>query len=326
VAPPAADPPWHPFERPAWEDPSPFSPDQPPEFVEWQSEPPPPATARRRTALLGGLAAAAVVALLVVVGILIVRSNRSATPDDSSTAPVTSTGTLSAASTPASASEAPPVTVTVTSETTPSTVSETSSPETSTSAGTDPLGGPVQDIACAPGYIVQIASGLDQDSFVNRIAELRAAGQVPDNAFVANTASSCAIFTSQTNTIVLYAGPFTGPYDGCDARLKAAPDSFIKGTTPETSKDFISCLCPTSAATLPPLTAINQTGVWVGELQRVLGNKLNLDIPDLGADTWGVYTAGTSGAVGQFQGANGLPVTGAVDAATWAAMQSKACS
>ena len=144
------------------------------------------------------------------------------------------------------------------------------------------MGGPVQEIACAPGYIVQIASGLDEASYVNRIAELRASGQLPANVFVAHTASSCAIFSSQTNTIVLYAGPFNGPYDGCDARLKAAPDSFIKGTTPETAHVFISCLCPTTVATLPTITAINQTGVWIGELQRVLGNKLNYDIPDLG--------------------------------------------
>ena len=62
--------------------------------------------------------------------------------------------------------------------------------------------------------------------------------------------------------------------------------------------------CPASArprwSRVPTIDAVGQTGVWVGELQRVLGNRLNIPILDL-AGNWGTFTASTATAVAQFQ-------------------------
>ena len=196
-----------------------------------------------------------------------------------------------------------------------------------------PLGGPRVDIPCADGYIVQVASELDPATFEQRVAALRAAGQLPPDAKWAEANASCPIFTSQVNVLVLYAGPFATPYDACAARLASPPDAFIKGTTPASANTFVSCLCPGNADQIPVITAVGEQGVWVGELQRVLGSALDLDVGSINADSatgnpgsWGVYTAETAAAVGAFQGANGLPTTQVVDTATWAALQARTCA
>ncbi len=64
--------------------------------------------------------------------------------------------------------------------------------------------------------------------------------------------------------------------------------------------------------------------MWVGELQRVLGNRLNIPILDL-AGNWGTFTASTATAVAQFQASVGLPAVGVVDTATWQALQQAQC-
>ncbi len=244
-----------------------------------------------------------------------------------------------------SASLAPPVTATATSDAAISAVTATGSPAefpaagpTATASAQSPTPSPsepttapppttapaavVQEIACAPGFIVQVASGVDDASVPARVAELRAAGQLPPDTKVAHTASSCSIFPSQTNTIVLYTGPYAAPYDGCAARLGSAPDSFVKGTTPETATQYVSCLCPADVTHVPAVTAIGQNGVWIGELQRVLANKLGLEIANL---EWGTFTEQTSAAVRKFQHDKDLLTTGLVDAGTWQALQGAAC-
>ena len=172
--------------------------------------------------------------------------------------------------------------------TTLSTVSPTSSTEVTTSAGDGSDGRAGAGHRLRPGVHRADRFRTRRGSYVNRVAELRAAGQVPDERVRRAHGVVVRDLQLADEHDRAVRGPFNGPYDGCDARLKAAPRLVHQGHDPETSHDFISCLCPTSAATLPPLTAINQTGVWVGELQRVLGNKLNYDIPDLGDQTWGV--------------------------------------
>ncbi len=189
-----------------------------------------------------------------------------------------------------------------------------------------------QEIACGGGYIVQVASEADPAGFERRILTARAAGQLPAQVKWANTQSSCAIFTAQSNLLVLYAGPFSSPLDACPARLTSPPDAFIKGTTTETATEYHSCLCPAAASSLPVIGAVGQQDVWVGELQRVLGARLDYRIGSINADPavgdpgrWGSYTAETAAAVGRFQGDNGLPVSRQVDAATWAALQARSC-
>jgi peptidoglycan hydrolase-like protein with peptidoglycan-binding domain len=201
-----------------------------------------------------------------------------------------------------------------------------------TTVQADPMGGPNVPIGCGSGYIVQVASELDTATFSGRVAELRSSGTLPTGTKWADTGSSCSIFTTQSNVLVLYAGPFASPYDACPARLASPPDAFIKGTTPDSSSQYISCLCPASAGQLPSVTTVGQQGVWVGELQRVLGSKLDYTIGSINADPaagdpgrWGIYTAETAAAVGRFQNDNGLAATSQVDGSTWAALQRASC-
>ena len=187
-----------------------------------------------------------------------------------------------------------------------------------------PLGVPQRDIPCSSGYVVQLASELDAPRFKARVAALKAAGQVPAGSLAADSARSCKLFTSQVNTLVLYTGPYASKYDGCAARLAGPADAYIKGGNADTAGEYVSCLCPWSAAALPRYGAVGQQGVWVGELQRVLGNRLNIDVTDL-TGNWGRFTPGTQAAVRAFQQVAKLPANGVVDARTWSALQSAGC-
>ena len=171
---------------------------------------------------------------------------------------------------------------------------------------------------------MQLASELDEPRFKARVSALKASGQVPAGALAADSAKSCKLFTSQVNTLVLYAGPYPSRYDGCAARLAGPADAYIKGGNADSAGEYVSCLCPAAVAALPRYTAVGQQGVWVGELQRVLGNRLNIDVSDL-TGNWGRFTAGTQAAVRQFQHAAKLPANGVVDARTWTALQSAEC-
>jgi peptidoglycan hydrolase-like protein with peptidoglycan-binding domain len=187
-----------------------------------------------------------------------------------------------------------------------------------------PLGVPQKEIACSGGYIVQLASELDAGAFAARVASLKAAGQVPPGSLAADSSKSCKIFSIQSNALVLYAGPFSSKYDGCAARLAGPADAYIKGSNPGSAQEYVSCLCPAQAGGLPQFRNVGQQGVWVGELQRVLGHKLNIDVSDV-AGNWGTYTAGTRAAVQAFQKAVKIPASGVVDGRTWRALQSAEC-
>jgi hypothetical protein len=171
---------------------------------------------------------------------------------------------------------------------------------------------------------VQLASELDEPRFKARVATLKSAGRLPAGALAADSTRSCRIFTSQVNTLVLYSGPFPSKYDGCAARLAGPPDAYIKGGNAGSAGEYVSCLCPAATAALPRYTAVGQQGVWVGELQRVLGNRLNISVSDL-TGNWGRFTAGTRAAVQKFQKSVKLPSNGVVDARTWSALQSAQC-
>ncbi|WP_395725238.1 peptidoglycan-binding protein [Nakamurella sp.] len=201
-----------------------------------------------------------------------------------------------------------------------------------TTIAPDPMGGPRSDIACSSGFIVQIASELDEPTFRNRVATLRSTGMFPNDARWTQTAAGCSLFTSQTNVFVSYAGPFATWADGCPARLSSPPDAFIKSTDPGSVDTFLTCLCPAGVGDLPAITTVGQRGVWVGELQRVLGAGLDYQVGSINADAaagnpghWGEYTTETAAAVGRFQADHGLPRTEQVDRDTWAGLQAARC-
>lgn len=199
-----------------------------------------------------------------------------------------------------------------------------------TTLAPNPMGGDRADLVCGTGYIVQIASELDQATFQSRVATLYAAGTLPAGARWTETSAGCSLFTNQANVYVLYAGPFALADQACPDRLASPPDAFIKSTDPATVGSFQSCLC--TGAARPDITAVGQQNVWVGELQRVLDAGLGYDVGAINADPaagdpgrWGTYTEGTAAAVSRYQADQGLPVTGRVDAATWASLQNARC-
>ena len=187
------------------------------------------------------------------------------------------------------------------------------------------LGAPRQDIACSDGYVVQLASELTPEAFRSRVAALRSQGMVPADAKAADSRASCRIFANQRNTYVLYAGTFSGKYDGCGARIGGPADAFIKGANPSTSGEFVSCVCGVGLGNLPQLAGGTDQRGWTGELQRFLAGRLNISVGDLGADQWGVYNAGTQAAVKRFQQENRLPQTGTVDQRTWQQLKKSGC-
>jgi hypothetical protein len=208
----------------------------------------------------------------------------------------------------------------------PATTPKPSAPKPTTSSPpTQQLGVPEQQISCSGGYLVQLASELDPATFAAHVARLKQQGLLPGDAKAADSTKSCKIFTNQTNTLVLWSGPYGNPYEGCAARLAGPYDAFIKGASPGTAAQYISCLCPANTNALPTLSKASDTGAWVGELQRVLGGRLNISVGPLGVDDWGHYTDGTRAAVKKFQQRAKLPATGVVDARTWKALQSAQC-
>ncbi len=191
-------------------------------------------------------------------------------------------------------------------------------------AAAAPLGVPARNIACSGGYIVQLASDVSAAAFAAHVARLKAGGQLPAGSLAADSTHSCKLFSSQINTVVLYAGPFASKYAGCATRLSGPADAYIKGGNPEHARDYISCLCPAHTNKLPKFSHIGQQNVWVGELQRMLGNRLNIPIGDL-TGRWGIYTPDTKRAVQSFQRSQHLPANGAVDSRTWKRLQSAGC-
>ncbi|HEY5881299.1 MAG TPA: peptidoglycan-binding protein [Nakamurella sp.] len=241
------------------------------------------------------------------------------------------TGTESAGAPTMPAAVAPPGSKNDPGPTTPPTTAATTTVLTTT-VSVDPMGGPRADIACGSGYIVQVASELDQPAFTARVAALRATGTLPADVKWTETSSSCEIFTNQRNVLVLYAGPYASVADACPARLSSPADAFVKVADPAAVGTFRACLCPATAAALVPVTTVGQQDVWVGELQRVLGAGLDYNVGSINADPsigdpgrWGTYTAETAAAVGRFQSDRGLPVTQQVDATTWSALQAAWC-
>ncbi len=183
-----------------------------------------------------------------------------------------------------------------------------------------PYGVPHRDIGCNSGYFVQLASESDAAAFTRRVSTLRTAGEVPPAALAADTRSSCGIFGGQQNTLVLYAGMYANPYDGCAARLAGPADAFIR--TSAGARTWVSCLCPATTSGLPVLQ-VGGSSAWVGEMQRVLGH-LGFSIGGL-SEHWGDFTSATAKAVARFQKRAGLTVTGRVDGPTWSALQGAGC-
>ena len=184
---------------------------------------------------------------------------------------------------------------------------------------------PIREIPCSNGLIVQLASELNTDAFRNRVSSLRGRGLVPGDAAAATSSGSCGIFSNQSNTLILYSGPFGDLRDACRDRLSGPYDAYIKGGNPGSAGSFFSCICPARPHELPRIGTPGQTSQWIGELQRMLGAHLRYSVGGLDNSSWGVYSDATRSAVKRFQSDHHLEANGVVNAKTWAAIQSAGC-
>lgn len=288
------------------------------------SGPPEPKTTARRRPLVTALVAAVV----VLAGAGVVAAIRFTSQD--STAPPSPGPSATSVTQPPDPSTLVQ-TVTSTAVRTLTTQATTPTPvvTTPTAASPDPMGGGFQALSCGTnGYIVQVASELNEAAYRARVAQVRAASQLPVGAHYLTGDGDCGLFTVQDSLWVLYTGPFASPADACPTRLQSPADAFIKGTTDGTKQLYFGCLCVTDVARMPAITTVGQTDVWVGELQRALRVKLEYDVGDIDGPppTWGVYTDGTAAAVARFQSSSGLAATGRVDGATWQQIKNGSCS
>ncbi len=179
-----------------------------------------------------------------------------------------------------------------------------------------------QPIACNSGFFVLVASETDEASFVRRVEEVRAAGQLPAGAHRTTTSAGCGLFTS--DAWVLWSGPFTSTADACTTRLAAPFDASVRSSVPGDSSSS-SCACVTTIGSPPTLYLGSARSQWTGELQRLLALKLDDDVGELNSATWGVFTPALADAVRRFQADRGLTVDGEVGAQTWTALRSAGC-
>ncbi len=303
-------------------------------------DPSPGAMPRRRTGVIAVVVVAVAAVLVAGVGVwfLVRPPNRDGTGAAVQTAsPPTAVSSPSATASagPSSAASTRPAPAATAGSAGSSTGSLPVVAAPATTAVTlDPMGGPRSDIACGTGYIVQVASELDQGAFAARVSALRAAGTLPAESKWTETSTSCPIFANQQNVYVLYVGPFADWVDACPARLSSPADALLKQTDPGAVGSFMACICPAYANnhSPPPITTIGQESPWVGELQRVLGAGLDYNVGDINAEPsrndpgrWGIYTAETAAAVGRYQADHGLPVTEQVDGQTWGTLEYQWC-
>lgn len=308
-------------------------PEQVPAWLEQPGPPPPSAeSVRRLRSWLAVLAVVTATALVVLVAVFFTPWSSSTDSDAPTTPDPVATGSSTL---PMPLPVAPPVpeltSKPAVSESAPSALVATKtvtvvpvSPEP-TPQPVSRLGAPEEAIVCASGYIAQLASARDEASFVTQYHSLVDRGLVPEGAKATDVSAGCPIFTVQRNAMVLYAGPFESVAQACSARLAGPMDAFIRNTDPASSGLVQSCVCSAKAEDLPQVSQIGEQNQWIGEVQRMLVNRLKYKIEPLGSQDWGVYSAATQQALTQFQRDHGLPADGLVDHATWVALQQTGC-
>ena len=284
--------------------------------------PPDPKPVQRRR----GAATALIAAVVVLLAAGVVAAIRFTSQD--STAPPTPGATTSSPPAPVTTAVSTQVLTQTQTQMLTVTTRQPAAPVAPIAPALNPMGGDYQALPCGTnGYIVQVASELSEAAYQARVAQVRAANQLPAGAHYLTADGDCGLFTAQSSLWVLYTGPFASAADACPTRLQSPADAFIKGTTDSSKQLYFGCLCVTDVAGMPAITAVGQTNVWVGELQRALRVKLEYDVGDIDGPppTWGVYTDGTAAAVARFQSSVGLPGSGQVDSATWRQIQNGSC-
>lgn len=176
--------------------------------------------------------------------------------------------------------------------------------------------------------LVGVANGDPADIVRNALDRFPGA---PDRHYL-STSASCENLASIDGRSRLSALPYLGPFDGarsaCRARLRYTDSSTYVIRLDEAAERGFRCLCAFEPSVLPDLNAdrdafaVGARKIWGIGLQNLLGRVGHR----IRSAHTGDYDAATEAAVASFQEDEGLPVTGAMDAATWEAMQGRMCS
>jgi peptidoglycan hydrolase-like protein with peptidoglycan-binding domain len=275
---------------------------------------PPLPPRRRRTGLVVGLAAL-VVLVLAAGGAGVAVLLRTLGDDDGPTTARSGPGT----STPTSSST----------DTGPRGNDESSEPG---DGADDPLGigYPLHDLACGSGFIVVLTSSEGPTPAATAGDALDRFPRAEGRAYL-EPGRSCSNLSRLTNkvnlSVVPYLGPFPDAVSACEARMASTDTTTYVIGVAEEATAATYCACSYDAADLPSLDEgddaepVGNDRFWTLELQYMLweaGYNPDKLVP-------GRFGEQTAAFVRALQADNGLTTTGAIDPATWSALQDRVC-
>ncbi len=178
---------------------------------------------------------------------------------------------------------------------------------------------PLANVECDGSYIVEL--GRSDPPFEKSSVEKLVADTKDARYLVAN--ESCATYAGAGERLVAYLGPFKDLPTACQKRaetrnIRAVPHQMEAG---QRGRNY--CACEVD----PPVLSTNngqngengdpKTLLAIGEVQQILKTLGYFDPPVVGNP----YGPQTFGSVQRFQADAGLPATGVVNKATWAALR-----
>ncbi|GAA4092713.1 peptidoglycan-binding protein [Nocardioides kongjuensis] len=196
----------------------------------------------------------------------------------------------------------------------------------------DPLGigYPHRDLACGSGFIVVLTSSEGPSPAATAGEALDRFPRAGGRAYL-EPGQSCPNLSNLTNkvnlSVVPYLGPFPDAVGACEARMASTDTTTYVIGVAEDATAATYCACSYDAADLPPLNDVDDADpvgndrFWTLELQYMLweaGYNPDKLVP-------GRYGERTVAFVRALQADHDLTTTGALDAATWTALQDRVC-
>ena len=196
----------------------------------------------------------------------------------------------------------------------------------------DPLGigYPLHDLACGSGYIVVLTSSEGPTPAATAGDALDRFPRAEGRAYL-QPEQSCSNLSHLTNkvnlSVVPYLGPFPDAVQACEARMASTDTTTYVIGVDEGETAATYCACSYDAADLPPLNGVDDADpvgndrFWTLELQYMLweaGYNPDKLVP-------GRFGERTVAFVRALQSDDGLTTTGALDPATWSALQDRVC-
>ncbi|MGC4109780.1 MAG: peptidoglycan-binding domain-containing protein [Nocardioides sp.] len=191
------------------------------------------------------------------------------------------------------------------------------------SGGSDPLGLGVDMVnqSCTGQSLLVTMASRSQDALASAVAEN------PDTRYLEITRSCPTVWKQEVTAhgYATYLGPYSTISQACQTRMTVAHRGDLVTRLVNGSTQPVQCLCYLGYSTMPilrqsmDLSALD--GIYVRALQKMLYTAgVNHDDTETG-----LYDDATIKQVKAFQTLKGLPANGVVNAATWHALQGRAC-